>query len=170
MFICNDCTIEQSLLQIQLYVIVHLAVLALLVHCLEYSYVMIIQANNNHGCKFNCTRSLTLPCFAAQAKKKSKIYEAQTDLEKVQRQEEDVLMEVFRAERTQEKKKIDKEIDEEWEERLRELTANFDADRDKRGGHRSKDDDKKVRVASRQRIYMLPLYYIDYVVRNLYIN
>ena len=84
----------------------------------------------------------------AQAKKKSKIYDAQTDLEKVQRQEEDVLMEVFMAERTQEKKKIDKEIDDEWEERLRELTANFDADRDKRGGgHKGKDDDKKVCVA-----------------------
>ncbi|KAI0236666.1 Hillarin [Lamellibrachia satsuma] len=83
------------------------------------------------------------PAFVA--KSKSKIIKAQTELEKVQRKEEDVLMEVFRAERTEEKKKIDKEIDEEWEERLKELTANFDADLVKRTtGHKAKDDDKNA--------------------------
>ena len=65
-------------------------------------------------------------------------------------------MEVFRAERTEEKKKIDKEIDEEWEERLKELTANFDTDMEKRTtGHKAKDDDKKVGVASIQCVYLV---------------
>ena len=90
-----------------------------------------------------------------QARKKSKIFDAQKQLEKLQRKDEDLLMETFQAERREEKKKIDQEVDEEWEERLKELTANFDADMEKRTGHKAKDEDRKVGVGLGSRVFVV---------------
>ena len=65
----------------------------------------------------------------------------QEELEALQRAEEDRLLQQLMDEREREKRQLESEVDREWESRIKELTAKFDAEMDRKG-----KKDKKVRV------------------------
>ena len=65
----------------------------------------------------------------------------QEELEALQRAEEDRLLQQLMEEREREKRQLESEVDREWESRIKELTAKFDAEMDRKG-----KKDKKVRV------------------------
>jgi len=67
------------------------------------------------------------PAYVAN-KKKEAIYRAQEELEKLQKVEEDRLMEAFIKQQKETEAVIKKETDEEWEVRLKELAARFDSE------------------------------------------
>ena len=56
------------------------------------------------------------------------MYEAQEDLEKKHREEEDRLLDQFKEEREKLEEELRQQADQEWEGRLRALTSKFDTD------------------------------------------
>ena len=82
-----------------------------------------------------------VPHLLQMNKKKEMIYKAQEELERLQRQEEDRLMEKYLAERTKEQEKLQAAAEEEWEVSLKQLADQFDRETNKKS-----KKDKKVGV------------------------
>ena len=88
-----------------------------------------------------CSSNMKL-IFDLQAKKREELFDAQKKLEEQMRKEEDALFETFHTERQNAKTEISKEIDQEWEQRLKELTAKYELNNDKKKGSKKSKEDK----------------------------
>ena len=66
------------------------------------------------------------------------MYEAQEELERQLREEEDRLHNEFQEQKAREMEQIDQEVENEWESRLKELTSQFDDDMTKKKGKEDK--------------------------------
>lgn len=82
-----------------------------------------------------------------QPKYKKRLAEAQVQLERVHREEEDKLLKNFQMEREREKQKLTDEINKEWEVRLKELTDMFEKDMSKK---KKKIDDREKKMMTIQ--------------------
>lgn len=82
-----------------------------------------------------------------QPKYKKKLAEAQVQLEKVHREEEDRLLKNFQIEREKEKQKLADELNKEWEVRLKELTDMFEKDMSKK---KKKIDEREKKMMTIQ--------------------
>ena len=69
------------------------------------------------------------------------MHRKQEELEALQRAEEDRLLQQLMEQREREKLQLEKANEREWEVRIKELTAKFDADMERKG-----KKDKKVNV------------------------